>query len=138
MLIGDAQFLLAPGELVRHVVEGGRKRLEFGKPGFVAGAYVKVATAEARRRTYQRADRAHDEPLAAEPGDEQNKHPEQGKLHVGDADLAVDAAVHDGFVEAHRQPSTCPGDAHMAEDAPHAVEAGNGGRALVIPQHLPR
>jgi hypothetical protein len=72
---------------------------------------VKVATAEARRRTHQGADRAHDEPLAAEPGDEQNKHPEQGKLHAGDADLVVEAAVHDAFVEAHRQPSTCPGNA---------------------------
>jgi hypothetical protein len=31
---------------LRHVVERGRKRLEFGKPGFVAGAHVQLAAAE--------------------------------------------------------------------------------------------
>jgi hypothetical protein len=136
VLIGDAQFLLAAGELVRHVVEGGRERLEFGKPWLVAGAYMQFGTAEARRGAHQRADRAHDEPLPAEPGDEQNEHPEQCKLHVGDADLAVDAPVHDALVEAHGQSGARPGGADMGEDAPHPVEAGNGGLAFVVPEHL--
>ena len=38
VLVGDVQFFFAGGELGRHVVERGRKRLELGDPGFLRGA----------------------------------------------------------------------------------------------------
>ena len=139
VLIGDLQFLLARRELARHVVERGGKRLEFGNPGLIAGAYVQIAAAEARRRAHQRPDRAHDEPLAAEPGGEQNKHAEQAKLHVGDADLAVDAAVHDALVEADRKPRMRPGHADIGR---RCAGRRRSPAIVVVPsslrQHLPR
>ena len=57
VLVGDAQFFLALGELDRHIVERGGERLEFGDPGLLRRAHVEIAAAEAGCGAHQRADR---------------------------------------------------------------------------------
>ena len=95
MLVGNAQFLLARGELLRHVVKRDSERLEFGEPGLIGCARTEITTAETCRGARQRPDRPHNKLLAAEPRDEKNEHAVQPKLQVGDTQLAIDAAVHD-------------------------------------------
>ena len=136
MFIGDAQFLFARGELARHVVERGGKRLEFGEPGLLRRAHVQIAAAETRCGAHQRPDRPHDELLAAEPGDQKNEHAEQRELQIGDADFAVDAAVHGLLIEADGKPRLRPGHADISEDAPDAVEARGRHRAFVVCEHV--
>ena len=135
MLIGDAQFFLAGGEPPCHVVESFGQRLEFGEPGLVAGARFEVAAAEARSGARQRPDRPHDEPLAAEPYAHQHQHAEQRELQIGDTDFAVDAAVHDAFVEADRKPRIGPRHAHEREQTRQSVEARGRRGAFIALLH---
>ena len=76
VLIGDLQFLLARGELGRHIVERGRERREFGDPGLLRGSRVQIAAAEARCGAHQRPDRLDHELFAAEPGQQQHEYAE--------------------------------------------------------------
>ncbi len=138
VLNGDLQFLLPRGELVRHVVEGRRERLEFRDPWLVGRPHIELAATKTRRHARQQPDRPQDQSLAAKPGGQKNKHAEHAKLHVRDADLPVDAAMHDRFIEADREPRLRPRHADESEDAADAVEAGRRYRALVIGQHVVR
>ena len=87
------------------------------------GARAQIAAAEARCGARQRADRVDDQPLAAEPGDQQHQQAEEAELQIGELDLAVDAGEHLRFVEPDEQTCIARGDAHEAEHPTDPVEA---------------
>ena len=138
VLVGDLQFLLAPGELARHVVECRGKRFELRQPGRIRCANAQIAAAEARGGARQRPDRPHDQLFAAEPSGEKNQRAKQRELQVSDGDLAVDPTVHDGLVQAHGKPRPGPGHPHIDKNAPHPVEAVDRHRAFVVGKHVLR
>jgi len=57
-------------------------------------------------------------------------------LHIGDADFAVDAAVHHRLVDADREPRVGPRHADEAEDALRAVIVARRRRAFVLGQQF--
>ena len=94
VLIGDAQFLLALGELARHVVERDGKRLELGEPASLRCAHVQFAAAETRRRARQRPDRRTMSCSPPNHATRRTNMPTKPELQVCDAELAIDAALH--------------------------------------------
>ena len=136
MLVGDAQFLFARGELLRHVVERGGKRLELRDPGLLRRAHMEIAAADAGRGAYQGADRPDDELLAAEPRHEQDEDAEQRQLQKGDGGCMVDAGLHGVLVEADGETCLRPGHVHIGKNAPDAVKTFGRHRAFVAREHV--
>ena len=136
VLVGDAQFLLAFGELLRHVVERGGKRLELRDPGLLRRAHTEIAASDAGCGAHQGADRLDDELLAAEPRHQQNEDAEQRELQEGDGRFMVDAGLHGALVEADGKARLRRRHARISEDTPDAVKTFGRHRALVAREHV--
>ena len=132
MLVGDLQFLFARGELVRHVVEAPPPAARTPRARALRDART-CRSPRPKRAAVRTSDRIGRtiKLLAAEPGErEERSMPNSDELQIGDADLAVDAAVHGVLIEADGKPRLRPRHADIGEDAPHAVEARRSSSCL--------